>query len=655
MGGSARKRPISKLAGRSVSSRSGLLLGLALACLGLEARAEVAEAGSQPLPDLGQLSIEDLANLQVTSVSRKPEPISGAPAAIYVINGEAIRRSGALNLPEALRLAPNLQVAANDSSTYAISARGFNHSTSTANKLQVLIDGRTVYTPLFSGVFWDAQNVFLEDLDRIEVISGPGGALWGANAVNGVINVTTRAASETQGGFLTVGGGTAFTSVRARYGATLGEGGAWRTYVLYDQRGPSARPSGKEAFDQNEIVQGGFRADWGTERDSFTLQGDVYDGSAERAPSAVVAPTMSGGNLLGRWTHTTPTGAVLEVQTYYDRAERRVSSRASATVDTTDISLQYRLTPMGAHDITLGGGYRVAADRFTPGPGTAFLDPASRTQKWTNAFVQDEIRLRPTVKLTLGVKFEENSYTGMESMPSGRLVWQPSDRTMLWAAVSRAVRIPARYDRDLQNGFILAGGPDFQSERLTAYEIGYRGRPTTFMSLSISVFYNDYDDLRTVESAPLTFFPLRVKNGMEGSTYGVEGWADFAINPRWRLSAGFSTLRKELRLKSGSMDVFGLAYAGNDPEYQAQLRTSVDLTRALQFDAGLRAVDDLASPVVPGYVEADARLAWRVSESTELSVSGANLLESQHPEFINGSIPRREIRRSVFVALRKVF
>jgi iron complex outermembrane receptor protein len=638
-----------------VSARSALWLGVALAVLASAAAAETVDSASPPLPDLDQMSIEDLANLEVTSVSRKPESVSGAAAAIYVINGEAIRRSGALNLPEALRLAPNLQVAANDSSTFAISARGFNHSTSTANKLQVLVDGRTVYTPLFSGVFWDVQNVFMEDLDRIEVISGPGGTLWGANAVNGVINVTSRAASETQGGFLTVGGGTAFTSLRARYGGGLGPGGAWRVYALYDQRGPSARPSGLEAFDQNDILQGGFRADWGTGRDGFTLQGDVYAGSAERAPSAAVAPTVSGGNLLGRWTRTASGGAVLEVQAYLDHTARTASSRVASSIDTADLALQYRLASRGAHDITFGGGHRIADDRFTPRPGTAYLAPAGRTQAWTNAYVQDEIRLGPTVRLTLGVKVEKNSYTGVEAMPSGRLVWQPSDRTMLWGAVSRAVRIPARFDRDLYNGVILAGGPDFESERLTAYEIGYRGRPTAALSLSISAFFNDYDDLRTVEATPLTVFPLVVRNGMEGSTQGVEAWADLAINPRWRISAGLSTLRKDLHLKPGSADVFGIAYAGNDPERQAQLRTSIDLTRSLQFDATLRAVDDLASPAVPGYVEADARLAWRISDATELSVSGANLLHSQHLEFVNSALPRREIRRTVFVALRRVF
>jgi len=369
----------------------------------------------------------------------------------------------------------------------------------------------------------------------------------------------------------------------------------------------------------------------------------------------VVEPVVSGGNLLGRWTRTASRGGVFELQAYYDRTARTVSSRAAATVDTADLSLQYRLTPWGAHDITLGGGYRVANDRFTPGPGTAFLTPARRRQAWTNAYVQDEIRLGETVKLTLGVKFEDNSYTGLESMPSGRLTWQPTDRTMVWGAVSRAVRIPSRYDRDLQNGVLLAGGADFGSERLTAYEIGYRGRPASFMALSVSAFYNVYDDLRTVESTPVTVFPLVVRNGMEGSTYGVEAWADFAVSSRWRISAGASTLHKDLRLKPGSRDVFGIAYAGNDPDYQAQLRTSVDLTRTLQFDAGLRAVAELANPAVPGYVEADARIAWRVSDATEVSVSGGNLLNDHHLEFVNGAIPRREVRRTVFVALRRVF
>jgi iron complex outermembrane receptor protein len=633
--------------------RTGLA-GVSLAALMVCASQAQARDDAQPsLEDLRQLSIEDLANVQVTSVSKSAEPVSAAPAAIYVITSRDISRSGADSLANALRLAPNLQIAASDSQTYAITARGFNESTSTANKLQVLIDGRTVYTPLFSGVFWDVQNVMLEDVDRIEVISGPGGALWGANSVNGVINVTSRSAADTQGGLFAANGGNAWSGVRARYGGMAGEA-AWRVYATYDQRGPSLRPSGNEARDENDLLQGGFRTDWNSGPDRFTLQGDAYSGSTEKPPAGLVGPSVSGGNLLGRWTRNTEAGATFEAQAYYDSASRTVSSRVSAKVDTLDLDLRYSLPAMGAQTFTLGGGYRVSNDEFKPGPGTAYLIPDSRRLQWGNVYLQDELALAETLRLTLGLKLEHNSYTGWEYMPTARIAWRPSDTVLLWGAVSRAVRTPSRFDHDL-NSVVLGGGPDFEAERLVSYELGYRGRPVGPISLSVSLFYNDYDDLRTLEMTPVTILPFTVKNGREGHTYGLEAWADYAVTDRWRLSAGLSTLHKDLKLKPGSLDVGGATLTGNDPDYQAQLRSSLDLGARVSFDVDLRSVASLPSPAVPAYVEADARLAWRYSDRGELSISGSNLLDEAHLEFLNSSIAERLIRRSFTIGLRQVF
>lgn len=635
---------------------AGVSLVVLMTCAGqAQARNEGACDDAQPsLSDLRQLSIEDLAKVQVTSVSKSPEAVADAPAAIYVINDQAIARSGAGSLAEVLRLAPNLQVAASDSQTYAITARGFNESSSTANKMQVLIDGRTVYTPLFSGVFWDVQNVFLEDLDRIEVISGPGGALWGANAVNGVINVTSRGSADTQGGLIAVNGGTVWTGLRARYGGGAGGPMTWRVYGMYDERGPSARPSGREAFDDNQIAQGGFRADWGGGDDAFTLQGDAYRGSTEQPPAGIAEPKVSGGNLLGRWVRTDGGGAVLEVQAYYDKARRTLSSRARAGVETLDLDLRYALAPIGSQTLTFGGGYRVSDDSFTPAPGGSFLDPADRRLQWSNLYAQDEIAVSDSLRLTLGLKLEHNSYSGWEYMPTARLAWKPTDTTLLWAAVSRAVRTPSRVDRDLYSA-VLGGGPSFVSEKLVAYELGYRGRPFRSLSLSVSAFYNDYDDLRTIDAPPGGGLPLTIANSKRGRAWGLEAWADYAVTDRWRLSAGVSTLHKDLELKPGSRDLAGLALAGNDPDWQAQLRSSLDVTDRVSFDVSLRSVASLPRPAVPGYTEANARLAWRYSDRGELSISGANLLSDRHLEFLNASIAQRQIRRGVSIGLRQVF
>jgi iron complex outermembrane receptor protein len=300
----------------------------------------------------------------------------------------------------------------------------------------------------------------------------------------------------------------------------------------------------------------------------------------------------------------------------------------------------------------VGGGYRGTADDFVRGPGTVFLDPAERTLRLANGFIQDQIALNETLSLTLGLKAEHNTYTGLEFMPDARLAWRVFGNDLVWGAISRAVRRPARFDRDLFNPGVFAGGPDFDSENLIAYELGYRGQPTAASSFSISAFYNVYDDLRTVEASTPAVFPLVVRNSMEGETFGIALWGNYALTDWWRVSAGFNTLHKDLRLEPGSRDIFGVQFAGNDPAYQASLRSTMDLPHNVQFDAILRAIDDLPSPRVPGYVEADVRIGWRATEALELSVTGANLLHSRHTEFINPSVTAQEIPRSVTAGAR---
>ncbi|HYI07605.1 MAG TPA: TonB-dependent receptor [Thermoanaerobaculia bacterium] len=621
-----------------------LLSGIAAS---LSAQPQVADAR-----DLRRLSIEELSQIKITSVSKIAEPLSQAAAAVFVITNDAIRRSGADSVPEILRLAPNLQVARLDANTYAITARGFNQSSGTANKLLVLIDGRAIYSPLFSGTFWDAQHTFIDDIDRVEVISGPGGTLWGANAVNGVINIITRDSARTRGWMVDAGLGSLDRRLGVRYGGGLGPSGGFRVYGLGLRQGSMVRANGASAEDSWNHVQGGFRADWSQAADTFTLQGDFYRGTGIGRPAFLPSGSISGGNVSGTWARKFTGGSNLSVQTYFDNSRRVLVSGIEATVDQYALETQYDFSRGSRHALVVGAGYRMTDDHFERGPGTSFLAPAGRTLRFANVFVQDGIALSDRLKLAVGLKLEDNTYTGLEFMPDARLAWTVSNRTLLWTSAARAVRTPSRFDTDLINPGILAGGPDFESEELVAYEAGYRGLLSPAFSLSVSAFYNSYDHLRTVEGSGPAVFPLVVRNNMRGDTQGVETWADFAVRDWWRLSGGFSALRKNLRLAPGSRDVFGVAFAGNDPRCQWQLRSSIDLPRGFALDLWLRNVGSLKSPAVPAYLEADVRIAWDAAESLELSLDGQNLLHERHLEFVNPSITPSEIPRSLTLTAR---
>jgi iron complex outermembrane receptor protein len=597
-------------------------------------------------PDsFADLSIEELANIEIISVSKKPEKLSEAAAAVFVITHEEIRRSGATSIPEALRLAPNLQVARVDSSQYAISARGFNSTT--ANKLLVLIDGRSVYTPLFSGVFWDVQDTLLEDIERIEVISGPGATLWGANAVNGVINIITRSARDTEGTLLTGGGGNeerAFAGFR--HGGKLSDNASYRVYGKYFERDSTVLASGTSVPDAWHKGQGGFRIDWSSTADTLTLQGDAYKGAIDQA--TFNDKIIEGANLLARWEHSWAKDSNLQLQVYYDHTERDFPGLFAEIRNTFDIDLQHRFKFSERHEIVWGGGHRSSRDDVRNSPGLAFL-PERRDLNLVNLFVQDSIALlKNRLQLTLGSKFEHNDYTGFEAQPSARLSWKPYEEQLLWAAVSRAVRTPSRIDRDLfvpaSPPFLLAGGPDFQSETVVAYELGYRVQPHARVSLSLSTFYNDYKHLRSLEPVPGTS-ALVLANRMEGETYGAELWADIKLTDSWRLKPGYAFLHKDLRLPSGSGDP---SIAGNDAKHRFLLRSAMDLTPKLEFDWTLSHVSSLPSPAVPAYTTLDLRLGWKQSKQLEVSLIGQNLLDKRHPEFGLAST-RSEIERSVLV------
>ncbi len=612
--------------------------------------------------NLADMSFEELANIQITSVSKKAERLADAAASVFVITAEDIRRSGAISLPEALRLAPNLQVAQASSSGYAISARGMNGSNSSApNKLLVMIDGRSVYTPLFSGVFWDVQDVMLEDVERIEVISGPGGILWGVNAVNGVINIITHSAKNTEGPLLIAGAGNSGSDVAFRYGGTLGGDGNYRIYGKRLDRKHTSREDGAEVRDAWHKNQVGFRADWDRPGGQLTVQGNAYSGGiGQPEPGAIAISgvnlaldtiSVSGTNLTTRWTHFLEDGANLSFQAYYDRTKRTIPPTFSETLDIVDLQFQHSMQQAGMHSVTWGANYRYSMDRVSNSQYFAFL-PADVDQKWASIFAQDEMALRDDLRLTIGARLERNDYTGNEFLPSARLAWKFAPDHMLWTAASRAVRAPSRLDRDAYipgaPPFLLDGGRNARSEVAQVYEIGYRGKPAARLTYSVTAFHNVYDHLRTQEIAPSGTF-LVFANEMEGKASGIEMWSTYQALPSWRLSAGFTALNERLRLKPGSNDIAGPNASGKNPEHTWQVRSTWNIAEDRELDFTVRHVAALQDPAVPSYTAVDARFGWQLQPDLELSVTGQNLLDS-HAEY--GPVATRsEIPRSIFVKL----
>jgi iron complex outermembrane receptor protein len=602
------------------------------------------------------LSLEELANISITSVSKRAEQLAEAPASIFVISGDEIRRSGYTTLPEALRLAPNLQVARVDARNYAITARGFNNPF--ANKLLVLIDGRTVYSPLFSGVFWDAQDVVLEDVNRIEVISGPGATLWGANAVNGVINIITKSAAATQGTLLAAGGSNKEKQGVVRYGGTLTNGGHYRVYGKYAAIGDLDNASGAAVPTGWHRKQTGFRTDWRDTSHTYTMQGDAYAGALHQFGTTDI--DISGANLTGRLTSRLDGGSELSVQAYWDYTERNQPNAFQESLHTLDVQAQQSLNFADTHNVVWGGGYRFALDHVRNDRVFAFL-PGSKNLHWANIFIQDEIALLKNLHLTAGLKLENNHYTGTEFLPTLRLAWKPADRQLIWASASRAVRTPSRIDRDffspsqpaIVNGvpqFAIAGGPDFESEVANVLEMGYRSQPSSRLSYSATAFVSRYDRLRTLEpnsSGPGAAF----LNQAKGNNRGVELWGNWQATPAWRLSAGLVAQRVRTELDPGSRDTTGMTgLAPGDPSHHWMLRSAYDVTNGQEFDVTLRHSSDLSRPSVPAYTTMDVRYGWKIQRNIELSLVGQNLLDRTHAEF--GAGPGASVfERSVFVKL----
>jgi iron complex outermembrane receptor protein len=629
-----------------------------------------ADMGAASTGELKQMSVEELMDIQVTSVARHPESLQQAAAAIQVITHEDIRRSGASSITEALRLAGNLDVAQKNAHDWGISARGFNSAL--ANKLLVMIDGRTVYTPLFSGVFWDAQDYLLEDIERIEVISGPGGTLWGANAVNGVINIITRSAADSQGVYAEGGGGTQLQEFAgARYGGMLASDVSFRVYAKYFDRDDEVFADGTRAGDGWHRAQGGFRFDSDASHpDTFSAHGDFYEG--HEGLSTGGAAQTAGGNLVGRWSHVFTADADFSLQSYYDRThlllpivpfvlngiELAPAGILHDELSTYDIDFQHRFSLGQRHHIVWGASYRFTHDVVENAPAIAFL-PNRLDRNLVSAFLQDEIALSTDLALTVGSKLEHNDYTGFEIEPNVRLQWSWTPNQTLWSAVSRAARTPSRIDRDLTEPApptitVLKGNRNYGSEYVTAYELGYRGEISSRMTGSLSTFYNEYRDVRSASITPGTIIPLFFANNIAGHTDGLELSVRYQLAQFWALRVSYDYLQESLHVRPGQFDLSNAQNETADPRHQVAVRSSMSLAAHLELDASLRWVDALhfpsasfASGEVPNYFELDTRIGW-VFERVELALVGQNLLHNHHPEYGFPDPAREEIQRSVY-------
>jgi iron complex outermembrane recepter protein len=617
------------------------------------------------------------------------QKLSETPAAIFVITQDEIRRSGAGNVPDLLRMVPGLEVAQIDANIWAIGTRGFNERFS--NKMLVMIDGRSVYSPLFGGVYWDNQDVVLEHIDRIEVIRGPGGSLWGANAVNGIVSIITKPAESTQGTSLTAGIGTLEpASATVRYGGKVGGLGFFRVFSTYTKSSGGVDAGGGSTPDGWHLLHGGFRSDLQLrQQDSLTVEGDLYSGSFGEllnlpiltAPYSETNPGLiepAGGNVLTRWTHTLSNGARTELQAYYSLDDREATERPDRRV-TADVDFQYHFRFNEKHEVVWGLGYRLYQVSM---PATPYLSysPSRQSETLFSAFLQDEYSLRPDrVHLVAGIKLEHNPYTGLEAQPSLGLVWTPAASQTIWLAVSRAVKTPSILNLSMQRPLsvspspdgpiltTLVGNPNYKPENLLAYESGYRFQLGRRFSIDATGFVNSYNDVETNETLPdqipsqanppYIVTPTQWADNLSGITYGAEIAATWHVVPRWSLSGTYSWLKLKMRQNAASNDVStGPSFNGEAPTNQFGARSSLRLCKNVDWNTWSEYVGALPADGVPSYVRLDSNLQWHAGEYTRFDVGGQNLLTPHHPEFLvgNGAIAT-EVRRSLFVRMTFAF
>lgn len=657
---------------------------LAVVILGILPKTAIASQGKSDLTDL---SLEQLMDVKVTSVSKKPQRVSESAAAVHVITSADIRRSGATSIPELLRNVPGLNVARIDSSKWAISARGFNGRFS--NKLLVLMDGRTLYTPHFSGVFWDVQDTFIDDIERIEVIRGPGGTVWGANAVNGVINIITKSAEKTKGTLVTgIVGSEERSNFAGRHGVSINDHSNFRAFVKHTKRDNSPLTSGPDGSDDWDIQRGGFRYDNKMlSGGDLMVQGEIYTGNAGQVVAfpALTTPftntfsndaSVNGQFLLGRWSSQTDDNSSVTVQTFFDRTVRR-EAHANLETLTFDIEAQKRQQFAKIHDVIFGLGYRFGRDDVAASTIVA-INPSHDVYHLFNAFVQDEISVADDIRITVGSKFEHNSFTGFEFQPSARALWQVTPRNSVWTAVSRAVRTPSRgedastLDLSVTPGAlpILArglGNAEYSSEELLAFEAGYKTQALPTVSLDFAAFYNIYDNLLStepgapfVEAAPAPLhlvLPLTFANKMSGEAYGIEIGADWRANNWLRIRTNYTYFELELHRDPGTGLADSEAAEDRDPRHQFGLTAQVNIGRDVEIDTIVRAVDRLSERSVSGYATLDLRFAWRPRENIELSIVGQNLAQSQHLEFVSEALSTKEtqVERAIYGSVKVEF
>ncbi|MGZ4969342.1 MAG: TonB-dependent receptor plug domain-containing protein [Methylobacter sp.] len=649
-----------------------LLFGVMFASLGL------ATAQAAPETEVADLSLEELMDVKIYSAAKKEQAMSDTAAAAFVISQEDIRRSGATSIPDALRMAPGVQVAQINAHDWAISIRGFNDRFS--NKLLVLVDGRTVYSPLFSGTYWSAQDVVLEDIDRIEVIRGPGGTVWGANAVNGVINIRTKHSKNTQGGLVSAQGGNYQNGGSVRYGGELGEAGTYRVYAKGKQNSDYLNRQNQNAHDQWNAGQGGFRADYAlTEKDQLLFSGDIQEmeGDETIGLRIPVESSMSqrNANATAKLTHKTQDGEWY-LQSFYLTDERHGYS-LNQLIDTFDIEFQHNFQAGQRNAVTWGMDYRLIADELTDFNGVSFA-PSSRATQLFSALLQDQFSITDNLRLTVGSKIEHNDYSGFEYQPNARLLWKLNENHSTWTSASRAVRTPTRGFQDIRIDLFsiparppflpnttvgaIVGDPNFKSEEVTALEWGYRGQMSQNLSFDVATFYNIYDNLlstypKVVQSPGLTQNLSVMVNGLKGESYGVELYANWKVTNYWRLQPGYTWLDIDIRTKNNTIsNALGLKNEGSSPQNQYSIRSQLSLPHNIEFDASVYYVDNLRntttiqSPMlkVPNYTRLDLRLGWRPIKALELSVAGQNLLDGRHPEFMADDLIASEIPRSVY-------
>lgn len=662
---------------------------LILAGRGMTARAADAPAALPSDGDFTNMSLEDLMNVEVTTVSRRPQRVADAPAAVTVVGQEDIQRSGLDSIPELLRLAPGMDVGRINSNTWAISARGFNNEFS--NKLLVQMDGRTVYTPLFSGVFWNSLDYVLPDLDRVEVVRGPGATLWGANAVNGVISIQSKSAADTQGWLIDGQLGTQQSNGAVRFGGQIDDQTYFRVYTKYRYFDDQEAAAGGTAYDRWQTLQTGFRMDrQASPDDTLTVQGDIFGQQLHDAENLWLymppgnsfyhdTPDFDGGNVLGRWTHTFSDTANMSLQAYYDRLDG-YSAIAKFRQSTGDVDFQHHFALGDRQLVTWGLGYRFVGDQINGTPQLSFATP-SRNLQLISGFVQDDIALVPDrLHLFLGTKLEYNSYTNLEVEPGARILWSPNEKNSVWGSVARATRTPARYEEDeqvgllktfaLPNGFPAAvastGNLRLDSEDLTAYEIGYRFQPFDRLSLDLSAYYNNYDHLIGLEAltpftglppVPHEVIPFQFANNTKGQAYGTELAATWNVTDNWKLIGSYSLLELQLQATSAGTQMANLQTLQNgSPEHQVQLRSYYNITRNLQFNALGFFVSHLAEGNIPAYFRADANIDWSPVDRLHVMVGVQNIFDNHHPESAsNGFFVASEMPRTFFARLTYQF